>query len=949
MNIRRSKKKSSNYSAFQKISLFFYDRPRITAVIFLALIAFGIASYTTLLRREGFPSINVPFSLVSGAYIVNDPAKVDRNVNQPLSEFLVKQDGVKSVDAQAGANFYTIAIEYKEGVDSKAASSAIEQKAKAAHVIPANTVAKFQPLSIGVDEQGHDMLVAFYAKDGNRDMHQLYQAAQQAADYLKQNGNIKSAQSIEAVDPFVHGVDPVTGKASDSQKIFDRYTSNVAGNVQSNDSVVIGIKGVPGFDVLDLDKQVRAALASFNSSDQVDGHQAVVSYSAAPDIQDQISGLQHSLLDGLVAVLVMSAILIALRASLITVSAMSLVLLITLGVLDLIGYSLNTITLFSLILCLSLIVDDTIIMVEAIDAQRRKSSEARDVIKKATRKISRAMLAATLTATIGFAPLIFVTGILGSFIKAIPITVITSLIVSLIVALTFIPFASRYILLRPKHLGKDEKESPSHHLETFIAKTVARPLMWTNHNRKRQVGLGIVALIVGFGFIMAGGALFQEVTFNIFPPDKDGNNIAVTLTYEPNTSIEQAQKIAASADDLAAKTLGKNFRYASYYNSGNAQTAMLNIQLLDFKKRVVTSPELATQLEQAFKGFKGASVQSATQGVGPNDAAFSVQVITTDREKAYNLAKDLNAYMTTLTLTRLDGSQAHMKSVVISNPDTVLRKDGKEYVKVSSEFDATDTSTLVTLAQNAIKEKYNSQELAKFGLPADTIKFDTGTEGDFQNSFKTLLFAFPILLVAIYFLLVTQFRSLLQPILIFMAIPFSLFGITAGLWLTHNAFSFFSMLGFFALLGLSIKNTILLTDYANQARRSGSNAVEAVSISLQERFRPLIATSLTAIVSLIPLYLSNPFWEGLTVTLMFGLLSSTFLVITVFPYYYLGAEYLRLRIRRRTFLLWLCIAVILSAGAVAAGQPKLVPVIMLFSALGLGLAKSFAFKPRAAA
>jgi multidrug efflux pump subunit AcrB len=135
--------------------------------------------------------------------------------------------------------------------------------------------------------------------------------------------------------------------------------------------------------------------------------------------------------------------------------------------------------------------------------------------------------------------------------------------------------------------------------------------------------------------------------------------------------------------------------------------------------------------------------------------------------------------------------------------------------------------------------------------------------------------------------------------LIFMAIPFSLFGITLGLWLTDNAFSFFAMLGFFALIGLSIKNTILLTDYANQSRRAGMNPVVAAHEALAERFRPLVATSLTAIVSIIPLALTSPFWQGLAVVLMFGLLSSTLMVVTVFPYYYLAGEFLRGAFRRR--------------------------------------------------
>src|SRR5207248_37460 len=142
---------------------------------------------------------------------------------------------------------------------------------------------------------------------------------------------------------------------------------------------------------------------------------------------------------------------------------------------------------------------------------------------------------------------------------------------------------------------------------------------------------------------------------------------------------------------------------------------------------------------------------------------------------------------------------------------------------------------------------------------------------------------------------------------------------TLGLYMTHNAFSFFAMLGFFALIGLSIKNTILLTDYANQLRRMGTPAVDAAVGALAERFRPLVATSLTAVFSLLPLALASPFWQGLTTVLIGGLLSSTFLVITVFPYYYLGFEFMRLRISRKACFLWLGTTVVISVVGVEAG------------------------------
>ena len=111
--------------------------------------------------------------------------------------------------------------------------------------------------------------------------------------------------------------------------------------------------------------------------------------------------------------------------------------------------------------------------------------------------------------------------------------------------------------------------------------------------------------------------------------------------------------------------------------------------------------------------------------------------------------------------------------------------------------------------------------------------------------------------------------------------------------------------------------------------------VDAAQEALIERFRPLVATSLTAAVSLIPLAITSPFWEGLAVVLICGLLSSTLLVLTVFPYYYLGSEYLRAHISRKSALLWvastIALIIILSIsgfGPLSALAPIVTAVIL---------------------
>lgn len=928
--LKKIYKKDGQDRLLPRLSLKIFDHSRTAAVIWLCITIFGVFSYATFMKREGFPSVNIPYSVASGAYLVNDAQKVDTQVTKPISDIALKDSRVKSVQAQAQSTFYSVFIQYKEGTDPNQASSEIEQKIKDANVLPTQATLSLKTPKFGFTERGDDAVISLYAKDANTPLSELAAEGNALSEAIAKK-NIEGVESVSIIDPYVKGINPLTGIEAQTQTKFDRFGTRQNDTTAFYDSVSVGVMQKKGTDVIELDDKLQQAVNEYNESHKDGNFAAYVSATYANDIKDQIGELQKALLEGLLAVLVIGSIVIAIRASLITVIAMLTVLAITLGVLFVTGYSLNTITLFSLILCLGLIVDDTIIMVEAIDAQRRKRKDPRETVKVATQKVSRAMVAATSTAALSFAPLLFVGGILGSFIRAIPVTVITSLVVSLLVALVFIPLFARYILLGKKQMGEENTHEPASAVEARIAQFIAKPMLWARNSRKRIVGVGIVALIVGFGFVGAGGALFQKVTFNIFPPSKDSNGLSAIVTFAPGSTIEQAEETADKANDLIAEKLGSNFKTASYYSNASAMTANLTINITPYDKRDVTAPQLQEQLNSAFKGFEGAKVNVRQLDVGPPASAFTVRIQTDNREAGMELANDLNTFLMNRELVRPSGEKAKITETSVSDPGTYTRNDGNAYLEVTANFDATDTTTLVTLAQTAVEKEFTESKIASYGLNKEVLKFDFGQEDENQESFKALALAFPILLFAIYLLLAIQFRSLAQPLLIFMAIPFSLFGITLGLYLTDNAFSFFAMLGFFALIGLSIKNTILLTDYANQLRRQGAGSIDAAVGALGERFRPLIATSLTAVVSLIPLALSSPFWEGLAVVLIFGLLSSTTLVILVFPYYYLGAEFVRLRVSRKACLLWLGLSIAGIAGLSAAKMSQfalLVPVVL---------------------
>ncbi len=937
--LRQIYRRDGQDTLLPRLGVFVYDHSRAALVLWICLAIFGVISYTTLLKREGFPSISIPLSLVTGSYLVNDPAKVDADVSKPISDIILKNKQVKSVQSQSRGAFYAITVQYAEGTNTSSANRELQAGIAADTSIPKQATVKVESPKFGFSERGDDLIISTYLWQPGFSQQALKVEAQRVVDYIKEQ-HIASIESISVIDPYVEGINPVTGRQTQSQTYFDRYGERKAGQNTFYQSISIGLTQKKGSDVIELNHQLQKSLDSYNARYPGSSFHSVISASYATDITSQISELQRALLEGLVAVLIIGSIIIAIRASIITVISMLTVLAITTAIIYLIGYSLNTITLFALILCLGLIVDDTIIMVEAIDAQRRRLRDPRQIIKTATQKVSRAMIAATLTAALSFAPLLFTGGVLGSFIRAIPVAVIISLLVSLTVALIFIPLFARYLLLGKKQVGLDGVREPAAQVEDRIARFIVKPLVWARHSRAKLVVAGLVALVVGLSFISAGGFLFQKVTFNIFPPSKDTNGLIAKLRFPPGTTLDRAESTIDRANELIASKLGANFHTASYYENANDQSATMAINLIPYKQRDSQSPELRDQLNTAFEGFKGAQVDIIQKDVGPPPSDFAVQIQSADRDSAYRLAKDLDAYLLKTELKRPSGQTAGVKEVALSDPGTYSRADGKLYISVTANFDATDTTTLVGLAKTAIQRHFTADRLASYGLSKDSLRYDIGQEQDNQDSFKTLALAFPILLLVIYLLLALQFRSLLQPLLIFIAIPFSLFGITLGLYLTDNAFSFFAMLGFFALIGLSLKNTILLTDYANQLRRTGASAVDAAIGALHERFRPLIATSLTAVVSLVPLAIMSPFWEGLAVVLIAGLLSSTFLVVTVFPYYYLGAEFVRLRVSRATVLSWMVVTIGLVVGLTMLDAPAkiiaLMPVLTLAASIIYG-------------
>jgi multidrug efflux pump subunit AcrB len=179
------------------------------------------------------------------------------------------------------------------------------------------------------------------------------------------------------------------------------------------------------------------------------------------------------------------------------------------------------------------------------------------------------------------------------------------------------------------------------------------------------------------------------------------------------------------------------------------------------------------------------------------------------------------------------------------------------------------------------------EQLEQFDWPKGYRFYVAGELEAREESFGGMGRALIIALVAIFAVLVLQFRSYSQPLIVFAAIPMAIVGSIIALLITGNSFSFTAFVGVSSLVGIVINNSIILVDYTNQLRRDGKGIIEALEESGQTRFVPIILTTMTTVGGLLPLTLiGGTMWAPMGWSIIGGLIASTFLTLLVVPVLY---------------------------------------------------------------
>ena len=433
---------SSKPDALTRISLFFVNKWRISILLFIGISALGVFAYTTFLKREGFPTIEVPVAVIQTPYFVDDKSLVDKDVTQVIESSISDITEIKSINSTTADNFSSILVEFKGDISSKDGAKLLKDAVAEAN-LPEQAKPNFLTFNAAAFDGENDLVFSLIGE--NKSITDL----QNKADFIaKEIESVSAVTKANVTDLQELQTNPITGQSSLEQVKFGRSAYRDEDNkLVFKDAILIGAVRDTSVGTIDFSKAIQEKVQKLKDAGDLDGYEVIFGGGdTSQSLTQQLSVLQESAITGLIAVMIVLLLTVNWRSSVIIALFIPVSICFTLIGLYVIGYSLNTLSLFGLILVIGLIADDAILVIDAIDNSRKAGYKGKQAVIHAINTIGLADVSGTVTTILAFAPLAAVSGILGEFIRLIPITVILTLSLSLIIGLTLVPFFANYIL-----------------------------------------------------------------------------------------------------------------------------------------------------------------------------------------------------------------------------------------------------------------------------------------------------------------------------------------------------------------------------------------------------------------------------------------------------------------------------------------------------------------------
>ena len=752
--------------------------------------------------------------------------------------------------------------------------------------------------------------------------------------------------------------------------------------VNGKTAVALEVSKRSGENVIETIEQVRAVVNNKQTQwPQTLRETVEVSYSQdrSDQIRTMLNDLQNSVISAVILVMVVVISTLGVRSGLlvgIAIPGSFLTALLTLFLLDV---SLNIVVLFSLILAVGMLVDGAIVVVEFADRKLSEGLPRRRAYLQASGRMAAPIIASTATTLAAFLPLVFWPGVVGEFMKFLPMTVLIMLIASLLMALIFVPTVGSLI-------GK----------KTTISERAQRALLAGEHGEldnvdgftgrylsllkgavKRPGSVLISAVGVLIGVFLLYGTIGPGVEFF---PDVEPDNAQIQVRARGNLSISEQDEIMRAVERRVLDVGGIRTFYTHVGADKNNEEAedivgSVSLEFADWRLRPRAS-EIFQTLDRKLQDLSGVIIDLRKEEGGPSvgkplqlqlssvypelleAAASQVRTrfdgmaglnsiedsrplpgidwtLVVDRTQAAKYGIDISGIGNTIQMTtggykigeyRPDDSEDEIDirvrfptidrtvtglnavrintasgAVPVSN---FVKREARQKTGMLSRVDGLRVVTVKADVDEGILADDKLRELQDWlkQSPLDSrIQVDFKGEDEEQAKAQTFLGkAFLVALFLMALILVTQFNSFYQAALILFAVVMSTVGVLIGLIATQSPFGIvMNGIGVIALAGIVVNNNIVLIDTYARLRETVKDPVEAVLRTGVQRLRPVLLTTATTVLGLMPMVFginidffsrevtqgapSTQWWTQLSTSIVFGLSFATILTLVVTP------------------------------------------------------------------
>lgn len=747
------------------------------------------------------------------------------------------------------------------------------------------------------------------------------------------------------------------------ERRYEEPSSLIRNN--GNNALLLSLEMLPGNNIVQFGEEVNQILTDFAFKTDDDVKTNVISN--LPEVVDQsISHFMTEFLIAIIAVIAVTMILLPFRVASVAGITIPISVLITLGIMQLVGIELQIVSLAGLIVVLGMVVDNAIVVIDNHVDKLDNGETPWNAAWKAASELFIPVLSATAAITAAFFPLMFfLTGMASDFVGTFPVTIGIALGVSMIVAVLLVPFMCYTFIKTGLHKKVEAGKKAKFSLLDRVQALYDKGLNWTFRNPILTIFSGIIIVILG-------GILFSNIQQKLFPA-MDRNQFAVEIYLPEGASLKETEGIIDSLENILQKD-ERVTNIASFIGTSSPRFNDLyapHLPARNFGQLMVNtlSNDATIALLDEYEGkysetFPQAHIRWKQIAIEDFDAAIEVRIsgdnISELKKEADQVSEVLKANSDILWVRNdwgemrrgirvdLDRNKAnklgYAKSLVASSImlsldgipvntlwegdypiDVVLTKDNQRNQSVTNLKDQYVTSLLTMeslplrsmatiepdwtegkiVRRNGVRTITVQADIKRNVIPSsvfnsvktnlDQIKnnsdlhFEYG--GDHEataKQMKPLITSLALSVLLIFFILLIQFKTTRRALLIMSTMLLSFPGAALGLWITGYPFGMTAFIGIIGLVGIVVRNGIILIDYAyDLVNNQGYNFKDAAVAAGKRRMRPIFLTSMAAAMGVIPMIISqSPLWGPLGTVICFGMITGMVLTLFILPVLY---------------------------------------------------------------